>query len=284
MAKYYDGYDWDTDGFPGEYVYGDDKYVDDDYMDEYWKPVYDIPGYWISTKARVWSEFSKSFICGSSLRSGHIDVSLRFNGRRVHRYLHRLVAEAFIPNPYGYPEVRHLDDDPSNNEVWNLAWGTQYDNVQDSIRNGHFRYLSRDDIELANMIRRTPIVAVHLRSGKRFFFDSQQDAARQLGVDQSSIHQVIYGHKRSCNGYYFAFQKDFNDTFDHTSYSYRRMRRPVQAINIETGESYIYESARQASRDLGISEAGISLVLNKKSHYMRGWTFEYLDTGDDYDE
>lgn len=284
MARYYDGYDWDVDGFPGEYVYGDHGYVDDYYMDERWKPIYYAPGYWVSNKARVYSAISESFIYGSPLRSGHIGVSLQINGKRVHKYLHRLVAEAFVPNPNNCPEVRHLDDDPSNNEVWNLEWGDQYDNVQDSIRNGHFRYFTRDDIERANASRRTPVVAVHLKSGKKMFFESQNEAARQLGVSQSSVHDIIYGRKRSCNGYYFAFQKEFDNTFDHTKYSYKQLGLPIQAVNITTGEVRVYSNARQASCDLGISEGGISLVLNGKSRYMKGWTFEYLNTEDEYDE
>lgn len=281
MSREYECHDWENDGFPGEYVYGDCGYIDDYYMDERWKPIYDIPGYWVSNKGRVWSVISKMFIAGTPLKSGHIDISLRYNGRRVHRYLHRLVAEVFIPNPQGYPEVRHLDDNPYNNEVWNLAWGTQYDNVQDCIRNEHFRYFSREDIERANQIRRTPIVAIHLKSGRRFLFDSQQEASRQLGVSQSSIHSVIRGKLRSCNGYYFAFQSDFDNTFDHTSYSYRRNKMPIKAFNINTNDIRVYDSARQAANDLGISEAGVSLVLNGKSRHMRGWEFEYVDTGDE---
>ncbi len=281
MRREYECHNWDIDGFPGEYVYGDYRYVDDYYMDERWKPIYDIPGYWISTKARLWSECSSSFIWGTPLRSGHVDVSLRCNGRRIHRYLHRLVAEAFIPNPDGYPEVRHLDDDPSNNEVWNLAWGDQYDNVQDSIRNGHFRYFTREDIERANEVRRTPVVAIHLGSGTRLFFESQQEAARRLGISQSSISSVIRGRTRSCNGYYFALEDGFDESFDHERHSYRRLKRPVRATHMSSGEVRTYDSARQAAYELGISEAGVSLVLNGKSRYMRGWVFEYVDMGDD---
>ena len=281
MSIEYDCHNWDVDGFPGEYVYGDCGYVDDYHMDERWKPVYDIPGYWVSNKGRVWSTISEMFIEGTALKNGHIDMTLRYNGIRVHRYLHRLVAEAFIPNPNNYPLVRHMDDNPYNNEVCNLAWGTQYDNVQDCIHNKHFRYFTREDIERANAVRRTPVIAIDLKSGKRLFFDSQQDAARHLGMSQSSIYSVIRGKTRSCNGYYFALQSEFDDAFDHTSYLYRRNRMPIRAININTNDVRVYDSARQAAFDLGISEAGISLVLNSKSSHMRGWTFKYVDTGDE---
>lgn len=282
MAKYYDGYDWDTDGFPGDFVYGDGVYIEDYYMDERWKPIYDIPGYWISTKARIWSNISESFVWGTPLRSGHIDVSLRCYGRRVHRYLHRLVAEAFIPNPEGYPEVRHLDDDPSNNEVWNLAWGTQYDNVQDCINNGNFRYFTRGEIERANEIRRIPIVAVCLRNGKMSHFKSQQEASRILGIEQSCISAVINGYSRSAGGYYFSKEGQTDNWPDLTNYNYQHRGRPVRAINIHNGETYVYDSPRKAAYDLGVCESSISNILRGKVRSSKGWTFEYADMESDY--
>lgn len=42
---------------------------------------------------------------------------------------------AYIPNPNNYPIVRHLNDNPLDNRLANLAWGTQKDNVKDSIKN-----------------------------------------------------------------------------------------------------------------------------------------------------
>ncbi len=67
---------------------------------------------------------------------GHYRVSLHKDGNQMSREIHRLVARAFIPNPNGYPVVRHWDDDKDNNSVQNLLWGTQQDNIQDALRNG----------------------------------------------------------------------------------------------------------------------------------------------------
>ena len=136
MSNYYENVDWDSRGFPGDYVYGERVYVDEYHMDERWQPIYDIPGYWVSTKARVWSEISKTFIWGTPLRSGHIDVSLRLNGRRIHRYLHRLVAEAFIPNPDGKPEVNHKNGNKADNRVENLEWSTKSENMIHAYKSG----------------------------------------------------------------------------------------------------------------------------------------------------
>lgn len=65
-------------------------------------------------------------------RTGHLLVGLS----NKTFYIHRLVAEAFLPNPEGHPCVLHWDDDPTNNRVENLRWGTQADNMRDAKRNG----------------------------------------------------------------------------------------------------------------------------------------------------
>ena len=43
--------------------------------------------------------------------------------------MHRLVAKSFLENPNNYPNVLHLDDNPKNNNVNNLKWGTQSENI-----------------------------------------------------------------------------------------------------------------------------------------------------------
>jgi len=61
-------------------------------------------------------------------------VVLCFNGKRLNRFVHRLVAEAFIPNPDNKPEVNHKDKDPENNAVSNLEWVTREENIEHSLK------------------------------------------------------------------------------------------------------------------------------------------------------
>lgn len=66
--------------------------------------------------------------------NGHGYLSLNYKGRNI--YLHRLVAEAFIPNPHNLPEVNHIDGNKYNNCVSNLEWVTRSENVKHALKNG----------------------------------------------------------------------------------------------------------------------------------------------------
>lgn len=75
----------------------------------------------------------------AKMRTGHLWVGLCRNSSRTHASIHHLVLEAFVgPRPDGLIG-RHLDDDPKNNHVTNLAWGTVAENNRDTVRNGHHR-------------------------------------------------------------------------------------------------------------------------------------------------
>lgn len=278
---YSDIHNWDLYGWPGEYIIGEDICLDDDHMDERWLRVKGFSNYWVSNKGRLWSEFTDSFVYGTpNVRTGHVDVSLKLcrNGVRIHRYMHRLVAEAFIPNPKHYPIVRHLDDNPENNCVENLAWGTQLDNIRDCISNGHFKYLSEENRELAMSKRRTKIVAVDLLNGEKYNFISQQEASRRLGISQGSISDVILGKADSAMDYYFYI----DDGNEHeipcmTNRKRSRYRANVKAINIHTGEEFVFHTLTEAASELDMSISIISCILSGKYDSCKGYTFELID-------
>lgn len=62
--------------------------------------------------------------------NGYMIIALRYKGsKRKNHYIHRLVAEAFIPNPDGFAEVNHIDYDKGNNIVTNLEWVSREQNL-----------------------------------------------------------------------------------------------------------------------------------------------------------
>lgn len=188
----------------GQFVYGDNVYVDEYYFDERWGYISGIPGYMVSDKGRVWSERTQRFLKLKPLDDhGHLGVCLMVNGKPVYRYIHRLVAEAFIPNPENHPIVRHLYDDPSQNGVEDLAWGTQRDNMHDAISNGRSYTLTHEDRYKGNKDRMTPVVATNAITGKKTYFESQGVASRRLNIPQANIWKVMRGRRRTAGGYFF---------------------------------------------------------------------------------
>lgn len=66
---------------------------------------------------------------------GYKIVSLKKNGARKNFYVHRLVAESFLENPFRYTEINHIDFDKGNNSVSNLEWISRVGNIHHSLKN-----------------------------------------------------------------------------------------------------------------------------------------------------
>jgi len=67
---------------------------------------------------------------------GYMKIGLSKDGEQSYPSIHRLVAEAFIPNPENKRTVNHKDGDKKNNHVLNLEWATYSENIQHSVKHG----------------------------------------------------------------------------------------------------------------------------------------------------
>lgn len=112
-------------------------------MAEEWRKIEWTNGlYEVSSLGRVRSKWGK---CGAykvlkptiiKNSGGRLKVKIYTEGKSRDYKIHRLVAEAFIPNPENKPEVNHIDGNPSNNNVDNLEWVTRRENIQHSWDTG----------------------------------------------------------------------------------------------------------------------------------------------------
>lgn len=133
--------------------------------EEIWRPVVGYEGlYEVSSYGRVRSldryVNNNSFWKGRILKlsddgRGYLRAHLCLNNKIKNFLVHRLVAQAFIPNPDNFPQVNHIDEDKSNNCVDNLEWcSIEYNNNYGSrmdkarytrLRNGTYTGLSKEE-------------------------------------------------------------------------------------------------------------------------------------------
>ena len=205
---YRDEYDCGYDYISGCYIYPPDITMEEDYMDERWWYIDGAPGYMISDCGRVWSERTERFLKVKPMdREGHMGVCMSINGEPRYEYIHRLMAKAFIPNPHSLPVVRHLNDNPRDNALENLAWGTQRDNMHDALRNGKTFCTTPENRRRIADEQSIPIIAVNLTTGERLKFKGQTEAARVLGIHQANIWKVLNGERPRAQGYYFEYAR-----------------------------------------------------------------------------
>ena len=95
---------------------------------EHWKQIPDWPSYEVSTLGRIRVIKTGKIRATEVTPAGYVCVKLSKAGKKTTKAVHRLVAEAFIPNPNSSPNVLHWDDVGTNNKVTNLRWGTPKDN------------------------------------------------------------------------------------------------------------------------------------------------------------
>ena len=120
---------------------------------------------------------------------GYLFVFLSVNGKAKNRMIHRLVAETFIPNPNGLPEVNHIDGNKENNRVDNLEWCTRRDNLKHAVDNG-LRYSQ------CNIIRGVKMV---YPNGDIKYFKSMKECGDYFNHGKSWLGNYITKNGNPCN-------------------------------------------------------------------------------------
>lgn len=175
-------------------------------MKEVWKDIEGYEGsYQVSNLGRVKSlgrvdsigHNKSSKILKAHPNGGkYLDVTLFNQNRREYFLVHRLVAQAFIPNPSDLPQVNHIDEDKTNNCVSNLEWCTAKYNLN---------YGNRRKSAIESM--KKPIISIS-PDGIIKQEVSATDFSKRTGIDVRNVNAVLKGRRNHTHGYHFKYVKE----------------------------------------------------------------------------
>lgn len=150
-----------------------------------WKTIEEFPQSQVSSAGQV--KGPRGLRKATIMPKGYLVINFNGSGRKtISRLVHRLVLQAFVGEcPKGH-ECRHLDGDPSNNNLDNLCWGTYRENAADKLRhgtnnsgerNGKARLKADKVLEIREFAKSEP---------------SPVKVARHFGITEDNAWQIIH--------------------------------------------------------------------------------------------
>lgn len=167
----------------------------------------------VSNEGRLRSNLRDGRILKPSMdQKGYLRLRMTIDRKKYSFKVHRLVAQAFIPNPEDKPQVNHIDGNKQNNRADNLEWITNKENVHHAIKNGMWESVFKGTAR-ENESRKKPIIATNIETGECIEYSSISDAQR--GIGSRHISDVLKGKRRQAKGFTFAY-KEGGDADDRT--------------------------------------------------------------------
>lgn len=201
------------------------------------KEVKNFPNYVISIDAKIYKKSKDKLVeIKQSINRKYYSVKLSNKGERKHCFVHRLLAEAYIPNPENKNYVNHKDGNKLNNNVENLEWVTFAENIQHSFQTGLNKGLAGEENGKA-LLNEDQVIKIYekLLSGEKSI-----DIAKEFGVNRSTIGNI----KRK------RLWKHVTDVFDDI---------PIKPKSKRANEAEVHEICKML--ELGLSPNKISEEL-----------------------
>lgn len=160
------------------------------------KPIPNYPNYAIAKDGEVWSLRFNKKLKPSNNRRGYMSVVLVADKKYHNKAIHRLYAEAYIPNPNKYPCVNHINGIKTDNRLENLEWCTPHENTEHyhkTLRNGKPMYNQKACLQIID----GEVIAE---------YKSLNEASRRTGVSVSNIYCCCIGKTTTAGGYQWKYK------------------------------------------------------------------------------
>ncbi len=151
----------------------------------------------IVPRGHGYREIKESLIAIKDDSHGYLIVNLWKNNKLYHRKVHRLVAEAFIPNPNNYSDVNHIDENKYNNNASNLEWISHINNINYGTRN------KRANISKSKKVGQFDKISNELITT----YINAYVAEEKTGICETNISLCCLGKRKSAGGYKWNFIK-----------------------------------------------------------------------------
>ena len=192
------------------------NYLEGSNMKEIWKPCkgfeefYEVSNTGHVRSIALYSDKHKRVIkrkhpvikAEETTHDGYKRVLLCLYGVHHHCAVHRLVAQTFIPNIDGLPEVNHKDENTQNNSVGNLEWCSRKYNANYGTHPKRIKERMRKNHPTAK-----PVIQFDISGNKVREWKSQKEAARYLGIRSENISRCCKGKNHQAAGYYWHYAK-----------------------------------------------------------------------------
>ena len=158
------------------------------------KEIKDFENYVVHSDGKIYNKRGKS-ICEWKDNVGYLQVKLFKDGKMYYRRVHRLVAEAFIPNPNNLKQVNHIDGDKTNNDISNLEWCNNKENTKHGYENNLYHSKHRS-IKIEVYKKNT--------NNKLYEFKSIRETANTLNINRKTLSRILFDDKE--NNYDYDFK------------------------------------------------------------------------------
>ena len=174
---------------------------------EIWKDIDGYPDYMVSNMGRVKSlernvvkgkgglyKIEEKILKSIKKRDGYLQINLSKDGKQKTHLIHRLVAQAFLLNPNNLVEIKHIDEDKTNNRADNLEWCSREYNCNYGTRNKRISI---------------PILQLLLDGKLIRKWNSAREVERELNIAHNQITACCKGKYKTAGGYKWGYVDDY---------------------------------------------------------------------------